>query len=297
MEKVIPVILDARRPLVRPPLRAAFLSVALGLAACGGEPGPTLPRPMPPPVPPPAPPIVLPEGDDTVWLEVEQHPGYVPIEHSVGRAPLYRLSVGGDLYFEGPTPSIFPGYLLPNLRHTRLGDAAFARVLAAAAALRLAEIEEEVITDLASIVADAPTTTVIQTDRAGEHRLSVYALYFEEHTDPRVPLVKSLLETLGNASDLLGSEEWRGDRLQVWVLASEPFREPDFATEEPWPFAEPPRPVGEPDCRVFEGAERARLFALFRSANYGHRWLHEGNHYQLIPRPLFPGEEGCEGAG
>lgn len=296
MEEATPVIPDARRPHARPPLRAAWLLAVLGFAACGGDSGTTPRRPTPPPVPPPPPPIVLPEGDDTVWLEVEQHPGYVPIAYAIGRASLYRLTVGGDLYFEGPTPAIFPGYLLPNLRHTRLGDGAFARILAAAAALRLSEIEEEVITDLASIVADAPTTTVIQTDRAGEHRLSVYALDFEEHTDPRVPLVKSLLNLLGSASDLLGSEEWRGDRLQVWVLASEPFREPDLATDEPWPLAEPPGPVDEPDCRVFEGAERARLFTLFESANHGYRWLHEGNRYQLIPRPLFPGEEGCAGA-
>ena len=290
MTKATPVLRDRGRALVRRLAGAVLVLAALGLAACGGESGPTLPRPTP------SPPIVLPEGDGTVWLEVEQHPGYPLIEFSLGRAPLYRLTVGGDLYFEGPTPSIFPGYLLPNLRHTRLGDGAFVRIRAAAAALRLSEIEEEVITDLASIVADAPTTTVTQTDRAGEHRLSVYALYFDEHTDPRVALVKSLLETLGNASDLLGSEEWRGDRLQVWVLASEPFWEPDLATEEPWPLTEPPGPVGEPDCRVFAGAERARLFALFESANHGYRWLHEGNHYQLIPRPLFPGEEGCAGA-
>ena len=284
----------ARRPLALPLVRAAFILVALGLAACGGDSGTTPRRPTPRPAPPP--PIALPDGDDTVWLEVEQDPGYILIEYALGRAPLYQLTVGGDLYFEGPTPSIFPGYLLPNLRHTRLGGFAVARIRAVAARLRLSEIDEEVITDLASIVADAPTTTVIQRGRTGEHRLSVYALDFDEHTDPRVPLVKSLLDLLGSASDLLGSEEWRGDRLQVWVLPSEPFWEPDLATEEPWPLAEPPGPGDEFDCRVFEGAERARLWAVFEPANHGYRWLHEGNHYQLLPRPLFPSEEGCAGA-
>lgn len=294
MKKGTPATRAARRRLARPLVGTALFLVALGLAACGGDSGTTPRRPTPRPVPPP--PIALPDGDDTVWLEVEQQPGYVPIEYAIGQAPLYQLTVGGDLYFEGPTPSIFPGYLLPNLRRTRLGDSAVARIRDAAARLRLSEIDEEVITDLASIVADAPTTVVIQRDRTGEHRLSVYALDFDEHTDPRVPLVKSLLDLLGSASDLLRSEEWRGDRLQVWVLPSEPFWEPDLATEEPWPLAEPPPPVGEFDCRVFEGAERTRLFAIFEGANHGYRWIHDGNHYQLVPRPLFPSEEGCEGA-
>lgn len=279
--------------------RTAFRAVSailVGLAGCVGDSGTTPRRPTPPVVPPPAPSIALPDGEDTVWLEVEQHPGYVPIEYAIGRAPLFQLTVGRDLYFEGPTPSIFPGYLLPNLRHARLNEAAFARIHAAAAELRLSEIEAEVITDLADIVADAPTTTVIQRDRTGEHRLSVYALYFEEHTDPRVPLVHALVDALGDASNFLGSEEWRGDRLQVWVLRSEPFWDPDFATEEPWPLADPPRPDDRAECRVFEGAEAARLLAVFRPANHGYRWVHEGNHYTLVPRPLFPSEEGCEEA-
>lgn len=294
MKKATPAIREARRRLARPLVGTALFLAVLGLAACGGDSGTTPRRPTPRPAPPP--PIALPDGDDTVWLEVEQDPGYILIEYALGRAPLYQLTVGGDLYFEGPTPSIFPGYLLPNLRHTRLDDFAVARIRAAAAQLRLSGSDDEVITDLANIVADAPTTTVTQRDRTGEHRLSVYALYFDEHTDPRVPLVKALLDLLGSASDFLGSEEWRGDRLQVWVLASEPFWEPDLATEEPWPLAEPPGPPGEPDCRVFEGAERARLLAVFEPANHGYRWLHEGNHYQLLPRPLFPSEEGCADA-
>ena len=274
----------------------AVFAILVGLAGCVGDSGTTPRGPTPPVVPPSAPPIALPDGEDTVWLQVEQDPGYFLLEYFIGRAPLFQLTVGRDLYFEGPTPSIFPGYLLPNLRQARLNEVAFARIHAAAAELRLSEIEAEVITDLADLVADAPTTTVIQWDRTGEHRLSVYALYFDDHTDPRVPLVHALVDALGDASDFLGSEEWRGDRLQVWALRSEPFRDPDFATEEPWPLADPPRPDDRAECRVFEGAEMARLLAVFRPANHGYRWVHEGNHYTLSPRPLFPGEEGCEEA-
>ncbi len=289
-----------RRARSLAPLAAGLL---LGLVAggCGRDSGgvspPTVAPPPNPPTPPPTPPrpIRLPDGADTVFLQVELSAGFVPIEYSIGRAPLYRLTVAGDLFHEGPTPEIYPGPLLPNLRHSRLPETALDEVVRAVTATALAETDDEQILEYASIIADAPVTTFILTDRAGEHRLGVYALSAGPFSDPRVAPLKALSDTLGRVAGEAESESWRGDRLQVWALRSGPFPDPDLATVAPWPLAAPPA-AARADCRVLEGEEASRLYALFNTANHGYRWEHEGTRYQLVPRALFPGEAGCAGA-
>ena len=275
-------------------LGAGFLLgiLALVAGACGPDSGGV----TPPAIPPPSPPILLPDGQDTVFLQVERSAGFVLIEYSIGQPPLHRLTVGGDLYYEGPTPEIFPGPLLPNLRRARLSEAAFREVLLAISATALAETDDEQILEYASIIADAPHTTFIFTDRAGEHRLGVYALLAGRFADPRVAPLVRLLETLGRVAERADHESWRGERLQVWALRSEPFPEPDLATVEPWPLSAPPAPAERVDCRVLEGEEASRLHRLFAGANHGYRWEHEESLYQLVPRALFPGEAGCAGA-
>ena len=279
------------------PALAAGLFLGLVAGACGSDSGGVPPPTVaPPPIPPPPTPIRLPDGEDTVFLQVEESPGYVPIEYSIGRAPAYRLTVAGDLYYEGPAPEIFPGPLLPNLRHARLPEAALDEVVRAVTATALAETDDEQILEYASIIADAPHTTFVLTDRAGEHRLGVYALFAGPFSDPRVAPLKALSDTLGRVAEDADHESWRGDRLQVWVLRAEPFPEPDLATVVPWPLAAPPAPEERADCRVLDGAEASRLHSLFERANHGYRWEHEDSLYQLVPRALFPGEAGCAGA-
>lgn len=276
---------------------AAGLLFGLAAAACGSDSGGVSPPPVTrPPIPPLRPPIQLPDGEDTVFLQVEQSPGFVPVEYSIGRAPLYRLTVAGDLYDEGPTPAIFPGPLLPNLRHARLPEAALDEVVRAVAATALPETDDEQILEYTSIIADAPHTTFILTDRAGEHRLGVYALFAGRFRDPRAAPLARLMETLDRVAGDADHEPWRGERLQVWVLRAEPFPEPDLATVEPWPLAAPPAPAERVDCRVLDGEEASRLHALFAGANHGYRWEHEDSLYQLVPRALFPGEAGCADA-
>ena len=277
------------------PVAGSLLALAVAAAGCGGDSVPvTVPPPPPvtPPTTPPPPPLVLPEDEDAVFFEVRLQAGFVPVEYSLGRAPLYRLTVAGDLYFEGPIAEIYPGYLLPNLRHARLDEDAFVEVLGALAPLALPATDDDFIDEFVRIVADAPSHEFLLTDQEGTHRLSVYALFVGEFSDPRGALLKRLLDVLGRVADISGAERWRGDRLQVWVLEAEPFHEPDLATEAAWPLAAPPGAPG--DCRVFEGEEAARLLRVFEPANHGYRWTHEGSLYQLLARPLFPDEPGCE---
>lgn len=227
-----------------------------------------------------------------MFLQVELSPGFVPVEYSIGRAPLHRLTVAGDLYHEGPAPEIFPGPLLPDLRRARLPDAALDEVVRAVAATALPETDDEQILEYASIIADAPSTTFVLTDQAGEHRLGVYALSAGRFRDPRAAPLARLLATLDRVAEAAEHEPWRGERLQVWVLRAEPFPEPGPATSAPWPLAAPP-PAERADCRVLDGEEAGRLHAVFAAANHGYRWEHGDSLYQLVPRALFPGEAGC----
>ena len=102
---------------------AAFTLLLALATGCGSDdaPAPTAPPPPePPPVGPPPNTLDLPDDPGHFFLEVWEGPGFVPIEYSLGRPPRYAVTVGGELYNEGPTIQIFPGPLLPNIQVGRL---------------------------------------------------------------------------------------------------------------------------------------------------------------------------------
>lgn len=281
------------------PLLLLLWAVAVG---CGSDspPPPTAPPPPPPPPPvePPPETLDLPDDPDHFFVEIWELPGFVPIEYSLGRPPRYALTVGGDLFYEGPTIAIFPGPLLPNIQRGQASDEDVAAVIEAAAATGVSQVEdEEDIRQPTSgpFIADAPTFEVLLRDRAGSHLLRVEALGSMAHTDPRVSAVRELIDRLDQASAGMAAEAYAGDRIQVYVSAEAMLPVPSVLNERPWPLPDPPPGDDESgfECRSYEAPVAAGLLEAFADADHGTRWDHQGTLHQLLARSLLPHEEPC----
>lgn len=273
---------------------ATLLAAAFGAPGCAGEPAapPTSPAP-PTGEPPPA--FELPEDPDALFLVIWQGPGFAPIEYVLGRPPLHALSVDGDLWSEGPIPEIYPGPLLPSILHAGISSADVAAVVERIVEIGLHEVEDERIEQPASgpVLADAPALSLTLTDRRGLRTLWIDAYWSEYHQDPRVELARDLLGFLHQAGMDAGNSEWAGDRLQVYAGPGQIF-DSSVISYRPWPLPEPPPNTSGFECQIYEGPVAADLLEEFRSANHGVRWRYEADLYQILARPLIPGEVGCE---
>jgi hypothetical protein len=278
------------------------LGILLALAAgCGSEdaPAPTVPTPpAPPPVAPPPDTLDLPDDPEVVFLEIWQLPGFVPIEFALGRPPQYVVTVGGDVYYEGPTIAIFPGPLLPNIQRGEFSTEDLEAVIAATAATGVSQVvTEENIGQPATgpIIADAPTYEVLLRDRQGSHVLRIEAPGAGSHTDPRVTAVRDLMELLDRSSASVATEPYEGDRVQVYASIGPMHPDPSVLNERPWPLPDPPPGDGEGgfECRVYDGQIASGLLAVLVEANHGTRWDYRGTLHQLLARSLLPHEEPC----
>ena len=294
------------RPLSNPvgareSLLLLVLLVALA-AGCGSDdaPAPTTPPapPEPPPVGPPPDTLDLPDDPGHFFLEIWEGPGFVPIEYSLGRPPRYALTVGGELFYEGPLFERFPGPLLPNIQHGPVSATQLASVMDATAATGISQLGEVNIPQPTTgpIIADAPTYEVLLRDLQGSHLLRIEALGAESHTDPRVAAVRELIERLDQAGAETTAEAYAGDRIQVYVSAEAMPPDPSVLNERPWPL--PDAPPGDEEegfeCRVYEGQVASGLLEVFADANHGTRWDHEGALHQILARSLLPREEPCQ---
>ena len=279
-----------------------FLLVALAVG-CGADDAPAPTTPPPPPEPPPVGPppdtLDLPDDPEHFFLEIWELPGFVPIEYSLGRPPRYAVTVGADLFYEGPTIEIFPGPLLPNIQRARVSADHLAAIVEATAATGVSQVED--VEDIGQptsgpFIADAPTFEILLRDRRGSHLLRVEALGSVAHTDPRVSAIRELLDRLDRASAESPAASYVGDRIQVYVSADAVPLDPSVLNARPWPLPDPP-PGDDQDgfeCREYGGPVAAGLLDIFREANHGTRWDHQGTLHQLLARSLLPREEACE---
>lgn len=289
---------------IRPRQTGSFVTLAVLLVLAGGcgsddAPAPTAPPPPePPPVGPPPATLDLPDDAGHFFLEVWEGPAFVPIEYLVGRPPQYALTVGGDLFYEGPTIEIFPGPLLPNIQQGSVSEADLAAIMEATAATGVSQVGEENIPQPESgpIIADIPAIEIYLRDRRGLHLLRVDAYASSAHTDPRVAAIRDLMELLDRTASDTAAETYSGERVQVYASTGAMLPDPSVLNERPWPLPDPP-PGDEGnqpfECRVYEGQDAADLLEIFADANHGTRWNHEGTLHQLLARSLLPREEPC----
>ncbi len=279
----------------------ALFVVLAAAAGCGSDdaPAPTAPPPPePPPVGPPPATLDLPDDAGHFFLEVWEGPAFVPIEYLLGRPPQYALTVGGELFYEGPTIAIFPGPLLPNIQQASVSEADLAAIIEATAATGVSQVGEENIPQPESgpIIADIPATEIYLRDQRGLHLLRVDALASSAHTDPRVAAIRDLMALLDRAAADTAAETYSGERVQVYVSAGAMLPDPSVLNDRPWPLPDPPPPEEDVEgfeCRVYEGQVAADLLEIFADANHGTRWDFEGTLHQLLARSLLPREEPC----
>ena len=111
--------------------------------------------------------------------------------------------------------------------------------------------------------------------------------------DPRVAHLRALLGLFEAAA--AASTAYQGDRLQVVTVFDTPRLDPPDRDERPWPL--PDAPQREADqrffCQVFDSDVAALLFETFATAHETTRWLLGEQRFELLARPLFPGEAGC----
>ena len=274
--------------------RLAGLTVSLAAAACGGDSGSpsVLPVPAPPPDSEPAPELLLPDDPSAVLLEVWVHGGLLPPAYSLHLPPIYWLTVGGTLYSEGPTPEIWPPPLLPPLRETGLTAAQLEAALGEIAAARLPAVTSVETLEPTAAAPEVLTVELVFRDTAGAHVVRVAGLR-EPHTDVRVAYLRALLDGFEEAAG--DSTPYLGDRLQVITVFDTPRLDPPDRDERPWPLPEAPQRDDGRDfsCRVFESPVATGLLETFAAAHRTTRWLLGEEHFELLARPLFPGEAGC----
>jgi hypothetical protein len=194
----------------------------------------------------------------------------------------------------------------------RLTEDGIQTVLAAARDAGLLEGDAQYTS---SLVADAPTTTIVVTADGRTTTVSAYALGFDplpaETTDAEREAREKLSEFTTN---VLSFETWLPesafgkqaaenplDRLQV---VSQPFdtERGDPAIESnllDWPLDRPIATMGEPyfladsRCVVLTGEELSALVAVLPQANQLTRWQSDDGEYVLYLRPVLPHETGC----
>lgn len=290
-----------------------FLAVA---AACGdGEPGSTptttlgttstLPSPTtgPPATTEPPPSVTtqppLPVDPNRRLLVVRREGGLVPPEFFLGQLPLYTLFADGRLVYQGATPAIFPGPLLPAVVQIDIGESGIAEVLAAVTAVGLQDITELYNSDAIAQVADGPNTEVTYYDENGEHLFSVYALEIAQQTDPQVLELGELVRLLDRlAATIDATQPFITERLQVIAREQAPNVDDPSVVVTNWPLAIPPEQMPDADfalrCAVVDVAADPGSLLVLQEAHQLTFFEFGSATYRLTVRPLLTGEPGCE---
>jgi hypothetical protein len=217
--------------------------------------------------------------------------------------PVYAVTTDGELVFQGAIPEIFPGPLVPPYEVTDVSDL-LPDLEEMLDRIGIADITEEIDDQAAGNVADASTTVLTYFDENGTHRYGVYALGFDpdaETSDPKVVALNDLMLTLQDAT-FSGEpgEPFSSDR---WQVVQNGDFVPGGDTGVPEDVRPYPLEVAVADfehtsfglpCTILEGAAAAEAAEVFGDATQVTVWDTGTEEIQLLPRPLLPGEVGCE---
>ena len=281
-------------------LLALLAALTLVAAACGSDDDSADTTPPTTPTTTVAPTTTDPEGPNRLILQVTDEGGFAPIEFILNRLPRFSLYADGTLLSPGVSIAIFPGPILGPVQQVTLTQDQMEDVMTLIDAIGLPGIDEEIDTSLNNRVADATTTIATYFDDAGEHTYGVYALGLAlDEPQPDAALNLGALVNLLDSYVAEGNDGglYEPDRIQMF-LNETPFVDPDFSETLPWPLEITPddfEVVADFNrrCQVLDGDAAAVAIAAFAAGNQTTIWEYEGAEFQLIARPLLPGEPGC----
>ena len=287
--------------LARP---AALLAVAALATACVGSAGAAGQSSSPKPV-----------DSDKVMFRVSLEGGFVTPEALLGRMPIVAVYADGRVITLGPVPAIYPGPLMPNLQEQTLSPEALERLVGLA---REKDLLKDVKYDFAGIADVADTVLEINLD-GKSYRLTAYALAESGIGGEVAPAVgvppadaagRAAMREFIDALTQIPADDFVDDQhpydyqaLRLYVTKAAVVEDSEFPGEQPpvaWPLddlataGEPVAnsPVGA-RCLVVEGDDLATIKPLLEGANQISVFESNGEHYSLIPRPLYPDESGC----
>ena len=289
---------DAIR-LARP---AALLAIAAVAVACVGSAGAAGSTPSPKPVDP-----------DKVIFRVSWDGGFVTPETLLGRVPMGVVYADGRVITQGPVLAIYPGPLMPNLQERTLSPEALDRLIALA---REQDLLKDVRYDFPGIADAADTVLEINLD-GKSYRLNAYALAeagMEGEIAPAVgvtPADKAGRTAMREFIDaLLAVPEtdyvdqphaYEFESLRLYVKPAEIVENSEFPGEQPpiaWPLddlATAGTLIDNPSvdrCLVVHGDDLATVLPLLQGANQLSVFESGTEVYSLVPRPLYPDENG-----
>lgn len=296
----------------------SLLVVILGglPAACGeavGGAGDTTPTPTPPAQDP----ITHPTGPDDLVLQVDVTGGLVGPYFFIDEVPAFVLYGDGTLIVDAPGDTTIPGsdLPLPNLQARRLSEDGIQIVLRAARDAGLLEGDKR----LTAVGIYDAAFTIFTTVAGGQSSVvSAYALGFESSTEPDMTEDERAARTALHAfwtalrdldsmippDDIVSPKQpYTIERLQiVRRIAPDAMRhtEPDSERElRDWPLDTPLAGFGVPwfqdgmQCGIVSGADLDTLLTALSGATYGTLWASGDEQWVLIPRPVYPHEQGC----
>jgi predicted small lipoprotein YifL len=267
----------------------ALLALAIAMTACGSS----EPVDQPDLADPSAP-----------LIHVSSIGGFVPVEFNLNRGPTFTVTQGGSFIFAGAQTMEYPGPALPHLREAQLSDDDMQEIRRLLDEMGIADITEE-HDDSVVNVADASTEVIEFYDAEGVHEYSVYALGITDQ--PASQTTAKFLELFNYLHELAATiqgDEYEADQVQVIASADYEGPDPDFIDIRPWPLeGEDPLDwdeltrIGEDQvwsCKTFD----ASVLEVFSDATQATVWMDptesgDAQNYQLLVRPLHPGEDGC----
>lgn len=272
-------------------MRTTLLSIlVLAFAACGGQEFSETTE------------AISEEGPVRVVLEVREEGGFVPIEFSIGRMPVFVLMSDGTLYGPGMMTMEFPGRLLPAVQSAVISGQALDEILQYIEDIGMADITKERVDHAMNQIADAPDTVVTFYDDSA-HEFSVYALGLDtQNLDVRVALLNELVQRLHLA---IGQGEpgphYQPERIEVLAGVREIPMDPQFENEQPWPLEAPFADMVDAGaswrCVALDGETAAKALEVFDKANAATTWTDEAATYTMVIRYLYPHQAGCGTVG
>lgn len=247
-----------------------------------------------------------PRGASQVVLRVNSGGGFVPVEFNLRALPAFTLYGDGTVIVPGVQIQIYPGPALSPLTRSKLSEAQVQELLRRAKAAGLLARGRIDYGDMGSIgISDAPTTTLI-VNAGGRHvRRDAYALGIDAPSGRLSPAQAKARRALATFVARLpkGLSGGRYTPRGLAVYAGR-FRGQAQKGAKPivWPLKRSLATAGKLAgglgyrCMSVTGKPAQILLATLRKANEQSQWTASAttsSTYQVIARPLLPGQRAC----